>query len=103
MVRYVVFLCKLVSNENGFHFVAEVNVSLDEFVLLADYQPVHVTILDDGEPVTNDTIITLTLEQFGSTEKFSDIFLRTATLIIRADEGKALHHSSIQVGEIALP
>ena len=106
MVRYVVFLCKLASNENVFYFIAEVNVSPDDFKLLIDDHPVHVTILDDGEPVINDTIITLTLEQYGSTVEISNVFLTTATLTIRTDEGKVIfhiHHSSIKVGEIALP
>ena len=74
--------------------IAAVNVSPDEFVLLAYDQPVNVTIVDDGEPVTNDKIITLTLEQFGSTTRISDVFLKTATLIIRADEGKVLFSHS---------
>lgn len=90
----------------GFHFIAEVNVSVDDFVLIIDVQEVNVTILDDGQPVANDTIITLTLEQYGSAAKISDVVLKTATLIIRADEGKVIfriHHSSIEVGEIALP
>ena len=65
-------------------------MSPDDFQLLIDDQKVNVTILDDGEPVTNDTIITLTLEQYGSTVKFSEVFLTTATLIIRADEGKVI-------------
>ena len=65
-------------------------MSPDDFRLLVDDQLVHVTILDDGEPVVNDTIITLTLEQYGSTAKISDVVLKTATLIIRADEGKVI-------------
>ena len=75
--------------------IAEVNVSPDDFQLLVHDQEVNVTILDDGEPVTNDTIITLTLEQYGSSEKISDVLLKTATLIIRSDEGKMSTFSTL--------
>ena len=75
--------------------IAEVNVSPDDFRLLVDDQEVNVTILDDGQPVTHDKIITLTLEQYRSTERISDVLLKTATLIIHADEGKIFTFSTL--------
>ena len=82
-------------NENGFYLIVDVNVSPDDFELLTDDQEVNVTILDDGEPVINDTIITLTLEQYERTVEISDVFLKTATLIIRTDEGKVIFFAFI--------
>ena len=70
------------------HADVEVNVGVNgtEFILAADDIVVPVKVLDDGEPVLKDKIITLTLEikaGGGST----DIFVSEATLIIRAPIG----------------
>ena len=57
-----------------------------EFTLAAVDIMVPVKVLDDGEPVLKDKIITLTLLKKAGGES-TDIFVSEATLIIRAPIG----------------
>ena len=56
------------------------------FILQAMDVVVHVKVLDDGEPVLKDKIISLTLRRTAGGES-TDILVSEATLIIRAPIG----------------
>ena len=74
---------------------SDVSVSITRVNLLVDDVSVQVTVLDDGLPVTEPKIITLTLLQRNPSGS-DDIFVDTAELTISTPQGKntILHHVS---------
>ena len=61
----------------------------DDFIILEVSELLQVEILDDGKPVTEDIVITITLSLRGPPPPSIDTIHSVATLIIPAPEGNS--------------
>ena len=65
----------------------------NDFIILEVSELLQVEILDDGKPVTEDIVITITLSQRGPPPPSIDTVHSVATLIIPTLEGNSMGYS----------